>query len=303
MHSTNANRFRLHVRGTLIEVEVEPKLLEPKARLLIDGETVDEQSTWPEQTSLQGPGMDVRIQWTWFARPHRAWAMFDDEQDERVGRDETGKPRPEHELAPPEGSWAARVTTFANDHPNLYASRHVVKATAQALIGLIGIGAILWGLLPRFDIAIPTPDINLGDWIRRLVPGWLQDLLNLPGQIIAWLFGWVADITVFDRFIDWLRSRDFPPEWLRTIVSNARYWVPILIAVLVAIEEVDRRSKKTRDAKETTNADAAQSPVEDGSGTPVSPHRDADSSPPDAPDIDGPAPDHTDAQNKTDTSP
>lgn len=245
MHPAREDRFHLRHNGQVIEVELEPKFMEPIARLLINDELIDQQSTWPTTTQLQGPGLIVFVEWTLLSRPQRAWAVFQDEKSHEEDVDGDSQSHyPEHDLTPPPGSWAERVARFADDHPNVYASRHVIKATLQALLGILGIGAILWGLLPRFDVDIPFPDIELGDWIRSIVPGWVQRILQLPQRAFTWLFGWVPDIMFFDRFIDWIRNIGFPPDWLKSVVSSARYWVPVLIAVGVALNEIERRNKK-----------------------------------------------------------
>lgn len=36
------------------------------------------------------------------------------------------------------------------------------------------------------------------------------------------------------------------PGWLDTLLSTAKFWVPVLIGVLVAIEELERHHKKRR---------------------------------------------------------
>ena len=33
------------------------------------------------------------------------------------------------------------------------------------------------------------------------------------------------------------------PPWLQAVVATSRYWMPILIAIGVAVHEVDRRKK------------------------------------------------------------
>lgn len=273
MQPANNDRFHLRHRDLLIEVEFEPNFMEPVAKLFIDGELVDEQSSWPETTELNSPDLAVFVKWTLLSRPQRAWAVFEDEKV--TGGDEDGDDvpnHPEHDLIPPPGSWAERVYRFANNHPNVYASRHVVKATLQALLGIIGIWAILWGLLPRFDIDVPFPDIELGDWIRSIVPGWVQSILQFPQRIFTWLFGWVPEITIFERFVNWVRTINFPPEWLKSVVSSARYWIPILLAIAVALNEIDRRNKKNNAEPEegpTPDVGSDGSPADDSQDSPA----------------------------------
>lgn len=266
MQPAREDTFHLRHQGQLIEVEVESTLMEPVARLLIDGEHVDQQSTWPQVTHLQGPEMDVYVQWTLLSSPQRAWAVFDAEKS-TAGEDPEGESNhPEHDLTPPAGTWAERVTNFANDHPNVYASRHVIKATLQAILGILGVGAILWGLLPRLDIHLPIPDLEIGDWIRSIVPGWVQGILQLPQRAFTWLFGWIPEITFVDRFIAWIRTIGFPPAWLESVASSARYWIPVVLALGVALQEIERRNKnaaKTSETEEPISTNAKQ-PGQDG---------------------------------------
>ncbi|MCO1660363.1 hypothetical protein [Pseudonocardia humida] len=126
-----------------------------------------------------------------------------------------------HEFAPPAGSAAARLAVFRREHPRLWASRHVVLATAKVALALLGVAAFLrllvqpvisWVLsvLPGFDLpAIPWPDIDLPD--------------------IPW-----PDVDLPDLHL---------PGWLLVLVGTAKFWVPILVAVGLAVVEVRRRRR------------------------------------------------------------
>lgn len=254
MQPAREDKFHLQHQGRLIEVGIESKFMEPVARLFINGELLDAQSTWPRTTLLQGPDLHVYVQWTLLSSPQRAWAVFGAEKSTEDEESETKPNHPEHDLIPPAGTWAERVTNFANDHPNIYASRHVIKATLQALLGILGVGAILWGLLPRLDIHIPIPDLEIGDWVRSIVPGWVQGILQLPQRAFTRLFGWVPELTFVDRFTDWIRNIAFPPDWLKPIVSSARYWIPVLLAIGVALQEIERRNRKGARASESSES-------------------------------------------------
>jgi hypothetical protein len=125
------------------------------------------------------------------------------------------------EFAPPPGSVAARLAAFRRDHPRLWASRHVVLAAGKVALGLLGVAAFLrllvapvleWlrGLLPDIDLpAIPWPDIDLPD--------------------IPW-----PDIDLPDLVL---------PPWLLAVAATAKFWVPILVAIGLAVVEVRRRRR------------------------------------------------------------
>ncbi|MGK9233166.1 hypothetical protein KXS07_16050 [Inquilinus limosus] len=113
-------------------------------------------------------------------------------------------------------SWARRgragLARFARRHPRFYAARHVIRALLQLAVAATGIGALIWLLVP--ELGWPWLDI---DW------GWLR---LLPWRDIGWLWSWVPPL----------------PDWLKTVLHGAKWAVPIVIAVLVAIDEVERRA-------------------------------------------------------------
>ncbi len=104
----------------------------------------------------------------------------------------------------------SRSARFARRHPRLYALRHVAKGTGKAAAALIGL-ALLINLLP----AIPWPDIPLPS-------------IDLPE--IPW-----PDIP--------LPSIDLPelPGWVRAILEAKKYWLPILIGIVLTVRELRRR--------------------------------------------------------------
>ncbi|UYM06255.1 hypothetical protein [Solicola gregarius] len=126
-------------------------------------------------------------------------------------------------LDPPEGTRAARLAEFQRDRPRLYAARHVVIAAGQILIALVGIGALVRGLLPRIDL----PSIDLS-WLPDLDFSWMPDPFG-------WLSGLLPDIS--------------PPDWVDSVMGTSKYWLPILIAVFVAKNEAEKR-RKANDAKQ-----------------------------------------------------
>lgn len=124
-------------------------------------------------------------------------------------------------FAPPAGSFAARLAAFATAYPRLWAARHVVLAAAKVAVGLLGLAlfvqallrpVVTWltGLLPDWRLDIPWPDIDLPD-----IP--LPDI-DLP-DLVA-------------------------PGWLLVLVATAKFWGPVLVAVVIAVVEVRRRRRR-----------------------------------------------------------
>lgn len=125
-----------------------------------------------------------------------------------------------------------RRDRMAREHPVRFTLQRVGVAVVEVVLGVLGIGAVL-GVFVRGLL----PNINWG-WLPDVsVPQWLQDL-----EPPAWM-----------RYIDpvyWIGRLDIPwpdvdlPGWL---TGSAKYWVPIVIALAVALGEVDRRRKKAED--------------------------------------------------------
>lgn len=110
-------------------------------------------------------------------------------------------------LEPEPGTRAARRARFQREHPRWYAARHVVKGAGQVALALIGLS-----FLVRFLPSIPLPEIDL-------------DLPDIPWPSIP-----LPQIEL--------------PEWLRDILKSKKYWLPIVLSMIVARAELRRRSRK-----------------------------------------------------------
>lgn len=125
---------------------------------------------------------------------------------------------------PPEGSKMRRRYDFREAHPKLYATRHVVTEVVMMLIGVLGIGALVSAfarsLLPSINWSwLPDlPDISPPDWLRNLDP-----------------FSWVARFLPDWDWRAWLPDVNVP--WLQ-------YVAPVVVAILIAGGEVERRKKR-----------------------------------------------------------
>jgi hypothetical protein len=139
-------------------------------------------------------------------------------------------------LVPPPGSWAAKREALARDHPTQFVVRRVAVAGAEIVLGVIGVsvalGALFGQLLPRIDLSwIPRPDlpdVDPPDWLRHLDPAYWLGRLGL-----SW-----PDVDA--------------PAWLEAVMDQRKYWLPLVIALFVALGELDRRRK--RDAERDDDA-------------------------------------------------
>lgn len=104
------------------------------------------------------------------------------------------------------------------DRPALYASRHVLKAALRMGLALLGIGALVRRALPWLDQAAQR--------LHALRPTWLPDPLG------------------------WLVSR--LPDGFAGVLGSLRWWLPPLIAIMVAVAEVGRRRGASQDVESSS---------------------------------------------------
>jgi hypothetical protein len=89
----------------------------------------------------------------------------------------------------PSGTFASRVQEWGNRHPDLYASRHVVIAIGQTVLGIIGFSALFFGLLPSIPwpsitVDIPLPQVPIPQISLPSLP--IPDIaVPLPGRHLA----------------------------------------------------------------------------------------------------------------------
>lgn len=225
--STRDRVYTLAHAGRCLVVETGTDGATNTARLLVDGEVVDEQRKWRIDTvELAGDEVKVAVAWWWTGRPMHC--------DLLEPSDDGGRPH-KVPFEPPAGTRAHRGWQLQQDRPGLYAARHIAIAVAQVAVTVLGLGVLLGSLLPRVDWSwvpdVPTdwiPDVSLPDWFDPL--GWLWD--RLP------------DITL--------------PGWVSALAGSWKWWGPILIAVLVASREYEKR--KQQRTSEGTASNTQQEP-------------------------------------------
>jgi hypothetical protein len=156
---------------------------------------------------LSSGAMTVLVQWLWTGQVAKCVLIEEREELEEIP------------LTPPKGSYAARQAELERNQPTLYASRHVIFAVLKALIPLLGLGAIIWSLLPAVDL-----------------PGFFREL-----------FGFQP------------RPDHHPNNWLTHLVKpllKSAKWVlwglPILAALFITLEELEKHQKKRHKSEETS---------------------------------------------------
>jgi hypothetical protein len=211
-------RYTFDHAGHRIEVEVTAANLTNVARLFIDGQQVDEQqASLGDRTRLQWNTVTVVVRWGWWSGYVTSCVLVEER--------DTGKAQPEIDetpFVPPPGTRAAKLAQFQREHPALYATRHVALATLKVVFPLLGLGALITVLLAQIDWSWAA---NIGAFVRSLLL-----------QIRAW----VPDIDL---------PFSVPREWILWIVKSplfawAKWVLPIIIAMFVAIEEFQRHQRK-----------------------------------------------------------
>jgi hypothetical protein len=210
-----ATCYGLDYDGHRLEVETVSAGLSTQGRLFVDGIQVDKKKSENQRIVLQGGGLTVVVRLNWLDQIVQILGVPQGADLKRADTEGIA-------FNPPPGSRAARLETLRREHPNLYAARHVVVAVAQVLVGVIGIGALLGGLLPRIDLpAIPLPALPAIPW---------PDLPNIPWPAIPF----PAIVMPALPLLDQVRELWLAVNWL----------VPIVIAMVIAITEVSKRRKR-----------------------------------------------------------
>ena len=233
--------FTLRDHGAALAVRTWVEGGRNHAQLLVDGAPVAAGSADAVgDVTLEHGARRVHVAWWWRGRVGSCVLL---EPDERLGG-ALGRRRLRTPFVPPAGTRAARLHRFSEEHPRLFAARHVVISVGGVVLGVLGVSALVSALvrslLPRIDGSwLPQlPDLHPPAWLRYLDPAyWLRRLLP------DWdLLGWLPDLSLPDA------------PWLRLVV-------PVLVAVAVARAEVARRrARQQREAELAAQRGCEQEP-------------------------------------------
>lgn len=214
--------YTLRDRGHDLTVEtwVAPGSKPNHARLLVDGEEVDQARADEigDVRLARGTAHHTKVSWWWKGRVAGV-ALVEpghaEEQRRRVP------------YVPPPGTRAARLHAWAEAHPRWWAARHVVGWAAGTLVALLGINVairLLTGWV-SFDWLPDAPSLPSIPWPDA--PAWWSALWTWVGDTLTWLLdlllGWVPD-----------------EPWVK-------YAVGLAVAVAVAVGEVRRRERRRRE--------------------------------------------------------
>ncbi|GAA1524119.1 hypothetical protein GCM10009678_01680 [Actinomadura kijaniata] len=246
-----------------LEVEASPRGKARRARLYVDDRRVAEKETKLKSLTFEpadlaadeafahfGPTAKLRVEWDWLGDPGRIAVLVPKQTDDAEPGDGKDGDEPKVDLekpaekndedkrkdkekeealrellkrfeeipfSPPEGTRAHRREKFAREHPRLFAARHVMLATGKVIWPLLGIGVFI-----NLNVRIPWPDIPFPEIDLPDIP-W-------PDVHIPW-----PDIDPPDVSL---------PGWLQAILATTKYWVPILIALGMAVSEYKRRKRQ-----------------------------------------------------------
>lgn len=219
--------YTLHARGERLVVETWASGdNEGTARLLVDGEVIDEGSgeSFDDTDLAEDTPHHTRVTWGWrTGKPTRCLLV------EPGSGDVKKRSVP---YAPPTGTRAAKIHAWGERHPNLYAARHVVSNLAGTAAALLGLAALLKFIVEPLIPDIDAPDVDLPDapdlpdWLNYLNPFWyLAKLLNWLGELLEPVFEFIAPL------FSWI------PE------GAVKYVIGFLAAVVYAVREARRRRR------------------------------------------------------------
>jgi len=226
MSSSYSARFRLTHASRLYEVESRSAGLQTVAQLFVDDQLVEEKKGMDRSLQLTGGDLIVVVFLGFMGDIVEVLAVPNGTNPGKIKEEGIA-------FAAPAGSRAARLEQMRRGHPVLYAARHVALAVLQVGFGVLGIGALLGALLPRVDLPdIPIPRIDL-----PAIPWPAIDLPEIPWPDIP------------------LPAIDVPLPDLALLAPLQELWgavnwlVPIVIAIIVAWNEYDKRRKRQNAAQ------------------------------------------------------
>jgi hypothetical protein len=220
--------FTYQAPDYLLSVTTESSGIQTIVRLFRDGELIAEQRGMDSNVTLRAEGHTVVVKVGPFGGISQALLLpadVDPKDAQKLGA----------EFTAPAGTFAHRIQEWGNKYPDLYASRHVVTAIGQTILGIIGFSAIFFGLLP----SIPWPNVALD----LPLPQVSFPRISLPIPEIVLPAIPLPDVTL---------PHIVPPDWLEPLFSVLKYLTPIVIAIFIAVREA-RNRRQRRSRAETTS--------------------------------------------------
>lgn len=268
-------RYTGRVRGHDYVVEVRHRLLDTSAVLTIDGVRHDPRTEKEAARSTHAQDVDAedgiavridegftRLRYT-VRRPTVKGEMKDRERiivrtaglggagEVDVAGDDSFVGSP---LVPQEGSPSARREQRKTEHPLRYGLIAALGAAARVLIPLLGIGALLSGLLRPLREAAERAVRPPVEWVADLVrpvKEWIADLLRPVGKALTWLldllFGWIPDLGIH------------VPSWM---IDVGVPMVMVLLAFLATVAGIRHRRALLSEAERERDEQQDREPGE-----------------------------------------
>jgi hypothetical protein len=194
----------------------------------VDGELVAEKKTTDDKVQLSDEARPelgvVGVRFSGLGRPRRA-TLF--EHDPTKDLDASARALAGLgglDLGPEPGSPAARHEDQVRAHPQRYALVAGLTGVAKVVVPLL-----LAALVARLAVSIPWPDLDLPDipWPDLPSIPW-PDLPSVPWPDLPSI-----------PWPDWSL-----PGWLVWLLDHAHYVVPVIVALVLARNEIRRRAKQ-----------------------------------------------------------
>ncbi len=177
----------------------------------VDGELIAEKQSAEDSVVLDGEATGaVRLTFSMLGSARRVnWFDPDDDAIVRAHAGLGGL-----DMDPEPGSPAARRDERMRAHPKLYAARHVAGGVGKVVVPIL-----LTLIAIRFTVNLDLPRPNLPTIPRPNLP----DLPSIPWpDLPSWSL----------------------PGWLREVLSYLKYVWPILLGIVLARAEIQRRRKQ-----------------------------------------------------------
>jgi hypothetical protein len=211
----DGHTHRVEVRGSVSR----------RLRWCVDGDLVAEKKTSDDKVQLADQARPelgaVGIRFSGLGRPRRA-TLFEHDPTETLdasARALTGLGG--LDLAPEPGSPAAKHEDQVRAHPRRYAVVAGLTGVARVVVPIL-----LVALLGRIAVSIPWPDLDLPSIPFPDIP-W-PSLPSLPWPDLPSI-----------PWPDWSL-----PGWLVWLLDHAHYVVPVIVALVLARNEIRRRAKQ-----------------------------------------------------------